>query len=364
MTDTYDVAVAGGGPAGTALAGRIAAAGHSVVVLESSRYEQERVGESLAPAVAPLLRDLGLWPAFLELKPLPSWGTRSLWGTATVESHSHLQNAYQHGWHVDRRVLDDLFAAAAEARGAEVRRGQPVRSVRRAGDRWTLDAGPADRVHARVVVDATGRRSLLARRLGARRMVFDRLVGVGLRWDNAAPDQQYVLVEAHADGWWYSAPVPHGGMITMLMTDVDVCRSARLRHDPAWQTALRGTRATVGRLAGARSNVPIRVQPAASIRIRRTDALPWLAVGDAALAVDPITGSGVVRALRTAAAAAHTIGRLLDTAPGNHAGILHSYEHARDLECDEYLRTRAGYYSVVDAHDTVFWRRRRGAAAR
>jgi flavin-dependent dehydrogenase len=359
VTGPYDVAIAGGGPAGSALACRIAAAGHSVVIVESSRYHEERIGESLAPVVAPLLRELGVWSDFLKLDPLPSWGTRSLWGTSAMQSHSHLQNPYQHGWHVDRRALDDLLAAVAQARGADVWRGRTVRSIHRDADRWSLDVGSGSRVQARVVVDATGRRSLLARRLGARRMVFDRLVGVGVRWDNAPGDQQYVLVEAHADGWWYSAPIPRGGMITMLMTDVDVCRGRHLRHESEWRTALHATRATVGRIAGARSGTPVRVRPATSIRIRRTDALPWLAVGDAALAVDPITGSGVVRALRTAAAAADTVGRLLETAPSKHGDILRSYEHARDLECDEYLRTRAGYYAVVDDHDTVFWQRRR-----
>ncbi|HEU5266001.1 MAG TPA: tryptophan 7-halogenase [Jatrophihabitans sp.] len=364
MIDRYDVAIAGGGPAGSALAGRLAAAGRSVVLIESSRYHQDRIGESLAPAVAPLLRELGVWREFLALDPLPSWGTRSRWGGAVVESHSHLLNPYQHGWHVDRRALDEMLAAAATHRGAEVRRGQSVRSVTRESGAWSVQVGGADRLRAQVIVDATGRRSLLARRLGARRLVFDRLVGVGLRWRDLPTAQQYVLVEACDAGWWYSAPVPHGGLITMLMTDADICRSARLRDETRWLAALRGTRSTAGRVAAGGRCAAVRVEPATSIRTRRADALPWLAVGDAALAVDPVTGSGVVRALRTATAAADTIGKLLDSPPSEHAGILRRYESARDNECDEYLHTRRGYYGAVTDHDTAFWQRRRGLAVR
>jgi flavin-dependent dehydrogenase len=238
-----------------------------------------------------------------------------------------------------------------------------VRSVTRESGAWSVQVGPADQLRARVIVDGTGRRSLLARRLGARRLVFDRLVGVGLHWRDAPSAQHYVLVEAGAAGWWYSAPVPAGGMITMLMTDADICRTARLRDEPRWLAALHDTRVTAGRIASGQRCTPVRVEPATSIRTRRADALPWLAVGDAALAVDPVTGSGVVRALRTAAAAADTIAELLDAPPAAHAGILRAYENERDRECHEYLHTRRGYYGAVTDHDTAFWQRRRRAAA-
>ncbi len=358
MTGCHDVAIAGGGPAGTALAGRLAAAGRSVVVVESSGYARERVGESLAPAVAPLLRDLGVWESFLRLGPLPSWGTRSRWGGEAVESHSHLTNAYQHGWHVDRRAVDELLAESAQQRGAEVRRGCRVRAIAYDGQAWSLQVGAGPALRARVVVDATGRQAVLARRLGARRLVFDRLVGVGGRWQRAGAAGQYVLVEAVAAGWWYSAPLPGGELITMLMTDADLSRLARLRDMSPWLGALRGASATSARTAGAHRTGAMSVEAATSVRTRRTDTMPWLGVGDAALAVDPITGSGVVRALRTASAAAESIEQLLDAAPAARPALISAYERARDLECDEYLRTRLGYYGAVRDHDTDFWRRR------
>jgi 2-polyprenyl-6-methoxyphenol hydroxylase-like FAD-dependent oxidoreductase len=190
-------------------------------------------------------------------------------------------------------------------------------------------------------------------------LVFDRLVGVGRRWQHAAAAGRYVLVEAAAPGWWYSAPLPGGGLITMLMTDADLSRRSRLRDTSAWLDALNGATATSARTAGARRTGAPSVQAATSVRtVRRRDRLPWLAVGDAALAVDPITGSGVVRALRTAAAAALTVEQLLDAAPAAHPAIITAYEHARDLECDEYLHTRRGYYAAVGDRDTDFWRRR------
>ena len=73
--------------------GVLAQRGCSVALLERSRFDELRVGESLAPASQPLLIDLGVWSQFLALQPLPSYGTRSLWGEATPRLHSHLMSS-------------------------------------------------------------------------------------------------------------------------------------------------------------------------------------------------------------------------------------------------------------------------------
>jgi flavin-dependent dehydrogenase len=99
------------------------------------------------------------------------------------------------------------------------------------------------------------------------------------------------------------------------------------------------------------------VFPAASQRLRRAayDAR-WLAVGDAALAVDPISGSGVVRALQTAHAAATTVIAILT---GDESRPIAAYEAELDRECTQYLRERAQYYGAERRWDSApFWRRR------
>ena len=94
--------------------------------------------------------------------------------------------------------------------------------------------------------------------------------------------------------------------------------------------------------------------------MRHGDTRPWLAVGDAALAVDPLSGSGVVRALRMAEAAADTILAML---AGPARDRLRAYEAALDEDCTEYLTERAGQYGAVRRFDTPFWARRLLASA-
>jgi flavin-dependent dehydrogenase len=87
----------------------------------------------------------------------------------------------------------------------------------------------------------------------------------------------------------------------------------------------------------------------------------WLAVGDAALAVDPVSGSGVIRALRTARAAAETV---LAVLAGDRAAI-EDYEADRNKECTTYLIERLSYYGAESRWPSApFWQRRAEAAER
>lgn len=312
----FDVAVIGAGPAGSATARRLALAGRRVALLERTRYETPRVGESLAPNAQDGLRDLGLWAEFVALAPLPSWGTRSLWGDATPQAHSHLMHPYGRGWHVDRRAFDQMLAAAAATAGATVLDGVALRRSTYRDGCWQLLAastsappgeGGTHALRAHVLIDATGRRAQVARALGAQRMRFDRLIGVAVRFAGVEdPECGYLLVEATPDGWWYSAPLPSGPpgptgtMIAMLMTDADLCGRPRLSVTDFRQAIARAAHATQRRLGAAAPVSTPRVHCARSQRLLRnvaSDAGPWLAVGDATLAVDPVSGSGVLRAL-------------------------------------------------------------------
>ena len=357
MTDLYDVAVVGAGPAGSALAIRLADAGRSVLLLDAGAFEAPRIGESLAPGVQPLLRELGGWQTFEATGPIESWGTKSRWTADEVDQHSHLFSQYGSGWHVDRRAFDEGLARLAAERGASLRLRTPIRSVEYER-RWRLRAADARQFDAAVLVDATGRSGRIARMLGAHRMVFDHLVGVGCVWEDAGDEHRVVGVEAAPEGWWYSAPLPNGELITLLMTDADVCREGRLTDDTAWRSALDSAMLTSERVGDGRRASKVRSHAAFTARLLRSDDRPWLAVGDAALSVDPLSGSGVIRALRMARDAVGAVDALL----GERYDHLEEYEHARNVDCDEHLYERLEYYDACRLYDSMFWTRRRAVA--
>ena len=363
----FDVCVIGGGPAGAATARWLAGSGCRVVLVEATSYREPRIGDTLAPSVQPLLRELGVWDAFLATRPQASYGTRSVWGSAAAQVHSHLFTPWGSGWHVDRLAFDRMLAEAAIEVGASGRLATSVVSGQRVDGGWWLqlvERGGIDEgerrseLTARVVIEATGRSARFAPWAGARRQVIDRLVAVAVELGGGdLTAESFLSVETRPDEWWYAAPLPGDRMMAMLMTDGDLWRCPASRSLAPWFQRLVSAPETAGRLT---SRLPVdgpHVIPAMSQRLRRNDrTAPWLAVGDAALSVDPISGSGVVRALRTArAAAAATMGLLEGTAEQPIAG----YEQDRDAEWDAYLAERSAYYGLEGRWpESLFWRRR------
>jgi flavin-dependent dehydrogenase len=281
-----------------------------------------------------------------------------------MQEHSHLMRPYGCGWHVDRPAFDRMLAEAAVTAGAELRRGTELVEVEAMDSGgWRLDCRETGRpdatapLEARVLVDASGRGARVAGRLGARRIAFDHLVGVAaLAGEVDTSREGYILVEGAREGWWYSAPVPAHQLMVAFMTDADLCGRDQLSTAAGWSCSFACTTATRERANGPVEWGP-RVFSAVSQRLHRADYnAPWLAVGDAALAVDPVSGSGVIRALRYARAGADAALAMLD---GREGSALREYEDYLDRECAAYLDERFAYYGMEQRWpDSPFWKRR------
>lgn len=360
--ESFDVLIIGAGPAGSVTAGLLAKAGFKVAVLEKSDFEKPRVGESLPPGVKPLLQDLKLWDQFLALNPLPSYGTRSAWGNPDADVHSHVFTVQGNGWHVDRLMLDKMFALEAEKAGAKLLTNcRLLNCIYENGNGFLGKVRYNDveqSIASKFVIDASGRNAFLATHLGAEKIVFDRLVGIAAQFDDEdAGNHLYTMVETVEDGWWYSAPVSNNRSVAMLMIDGDTAVKEKKDDPQIWQQALTNTGLTAARFNNKNLKWGPTIFSAVSQRVIRqpSDDRPWLTVGDAALAVDPISGSGVIRALCTAKEAANAVVLTLN---GNN-GAIQNYESARNEDCHKYLLEWGAYYGIEQRWpEANFWKRR------
>ncbi len=349
---SFDVVVAGAGPAGSATALCLARAGASVALVDPVVWSPKatlRVGESLAPAVREPLVRLGLWERFAAAGHRPAYAVRSAWGSAEPHDQDHIFNPYGEGWHVDRLDFDRMLADAAVEAGAKRIDGTAGASARDEGV-WSIETGGVA-LRARHLVDATGRPARIARRLGGQRHALDHLVGVVI---SVPPEQTttvsegMTLVEAAADGWWYSARTPDDRLLVAYMTDGDLWQQAARRPDPL-ATLLDGAPLTRQRLRSVPKEPP-RVVDAASAYLSPAAGEGWLAVGDAAMAVDPLSGSGVYLALRSGMHAAAAI-------EGASSGD-YSAEVAGNFA--SYARNRHWFYTQEQRYTaSEFWKRRR-----
>ncbi len=328
----FDVCIFGAGPAGIATAARLADARATVTILDRPVIGHPWVGETFSGAICVPLTTLRMWDAFYSAGHVRGYEIHAAWGTAEPRASNTIFRPHGHSWHVDRARFDHDLRDAAALGGCIIQPYHKLIDVRREGSMWEVRLDEGTQLHARFLVDATGRSCTLGRRLGASRRHFDRLVAFVTRVPRN-PDPSYgnaIIVEATQDGWWYAAPVPDAHVIAYL-TDRDLVSSS-LKH------------AGLRSVAANSALTDVEVQSG------------WLPVGDAFAAHDPLCGWGVVRALNNGIRAADAILAFLQT---SNQSPLEAYRtHCID-QFEHYLEGLAQQYSLEGRWPTsTFWARR------
>jgi menaquinone-9 beta-reductase len=222
-TDTADVIVVGAGPAGSATAFYLAAAGLDVLVLEKSRFPREKVcGDGLAPRAVKALTGMGV-PLGQSDGWVRSKGLRIIGGGGRIELNWPELSSFP-GYSLTRSRLDfdQLLAKHAEKAGARVLEGVNVTGPLR-DDRTgrvigvtaqqTENGEKLERnARARVVVAADGNSSRLSVALGLRKR-DDRPLGVAVRSYYTSPRHEDDYLEAWLDLWDGEKLLPGYGWI-------------------------------------------------------------------------------------------------------------------------------------------------------
>jgi len=372
MKAEFDAFIIGGGPAGCSAAISLARAGYTVCLAENAGADGFKVGESLPPAVKPLLDELGAVSLCHAGRSLVSYGNQSAWGSPLLTETDFIRDPNGHGWHVDRALFDAELRAVAAGAGAFVPERTRALRIEPASGRWrVILKTPAglETCHAPWMLDCTGRTAAFARAQGARPIVYDRLIAVVAVFEEAVATpamssdrDSRTLVESSPDGWWYTSLVPRNRRVVAFHTDAatDVSRLARTQE--GFISMLRSTRHISARIEdrGYRLACPLRT--AAANTVCRTPAAGqgWFAAGDAAMAFDPLSSQGILTALYSGLKAAQALQDSMNGVPD--APL--RYERTLRNVLDAYLVNRDLYYGYESRWpDRPFWSRRRARRA-
>lgn len=294
----------GGGPAGAAVALRLARLGHEVTLVERAAFPRAHVRESLPPSILPVLDALGVRER-VEcagfLRPggaLVEWdGPRRAAGDA----------ASPPGFQVDRARFDALLLDAARAAGARVL--QPARAERpiRQPQGWQVPLREAGTVQARFLIDAAGRHAGLGRRHRRDSPGTAALYGY---WYGAGLEGAETRVEAGDEAWYWGAPLPDGSFNAAVFVDRARCAGLKRQERQALYARLLERSALLRACLGGRLAGEVRVCDATAGHDENPIDDTSAKVGEAALAIDPLSSQGVQVSLRTALQASvcvHTI---------------------------------------------------------
>ncbi|NIR42765.1 MAG: FAD-dependent oxidoreductase [Gemmatimonadetes bacterium] len=321
-----DVIVVGGGPAGSAVALRLARGGHDVMVLERAAFPRDKpCGDCVNPGAVAELEALGLASELAErLEPqgLKGWSIEAPNGRRFRAEFG----VGETGWAVRRRDFDAALLAEAELAGARVSHGARVFGLvtgtenRVVGVRFRR-GGAVGELRSSLVVGADGLRSVVQRRLGlaSRPPRLRKIAIVGhLAGPNGAGDRGELRVRVGRSCGY--APFAEGGNVTLVVPRSD---AAAMGGNP---------RRFLERGLGAFPEIERRVRSAGleddvlvtgpfDRPVRRAWAPGAVLVGDAAGYYDPFTGQGIHQALRSARLAAAAIAVALEDSDAANASL-------------------------------------------
>lgn len=340
----YDVAIVGGGPAGSVAALTLKRAGLSVALIDRKGSSRPKVGESLLGAARPLLVRMDLLPLVESGGHLPCYGNVSAWGSSELASNDFIRDPHGLGWHLDREKFDGALKQAAIDSGVHGY-DAVVNHLAEIDDSYLLTTS-AGKISSQWLVDATGRNSAIASRLGSK-FQADYPIMAAVTWVRKKDDSDSrTFIESVESGWWYSALLPDGTRIVSFHTlpgnVIDLVRGSK-----DWRNAVAETTHLSKLIAGAERIEEIHGIQACGGRLDHFAGKHWVAVGDAALSLDPLSSQGIFNAIYTGWRGARAI----------LSGSTRDYEMRLEAIRDAYLQNRRYIYSTENRwNDSPFWR--------
>jgi flavin-dependent dehydrogenase len=335
-----DVAIIGGGPAGSTAAILLARRGYRVIALEKERHPRFHIGESLLPMNLPVFERLGVLEKVRAMgvhKPGADFEADNERGYNVFSFSRALEASPPSAFQVYREQFDQMLFEHARESGADARDGHEVTGVEQQGPRATLlsvrsQEGRDYQVQARYLIDASGRDTFLSARRKLRRKnmqhqsaaMFGHFRGAQFR---PGADAGNISMYRFPAGWMWMIPLPGDVMSVGAVCRPDYLKQRRGRPSGEFlMETLRLNPALWQRLEHAQLvDDQIRVTGNYSYDSKCMGGTGWVMVGDAFAFLDPVFSSGVYLAMTSAEEAASMVDTVL-TDPAREASLLRKLE--------------------------------------
>jgi ABC-type nitrate/sulfonate/bicarbonate transport system ATPase subunit/flavin-dependent dehydrogenase len=320
-----EVIVIGGGPAGSTLGAYLAQVGVDNLILDKSVHPRPHVGESLVCSTVRLFDELGFLPEMEKAGFVRKYGANwTHW--ADVEQRSlrfreipGLGMPQDYTYHVDRGQFDHLLLAHAGKLGSRVLQDAAAERIEfdaagRAIGVWVQHQGASRLLRCRLVVDASGRNSVLGNQLKLKEKdpQFNQFAVHGWfegmdRGDPETADYIHVHLLPVRRGWAWQIPITPSVTSVGVVTDGGSFVKAGESTDEFFARHLAMNPTLSSRMAGAKRLHDLHKEGNYSYVMKRFAGDGWVMVGDAARFIDPIFSSGVSIAMESAKRAAAAI---------------------------------------------------------
>jgi flavin-dependent dehydrogenase len=319
----YDVAIIGGGPAGSTAATLLAQAGRRVIVCEREKFPRFHIGESLLPFSIQTFDRLGVREK-LDRTFLPKFGGEIMAPCGTRGMKFYFKDGYRserdRAYQVTRSDFDKLLLDHSRENGAEVHEETEVKVVNFVADGVKIEIENSNSarstIEARYLLDCSGRQTTLGSFFNLKK-TYDHLqkFSVFAHYENIdrlpGRDATLIRMVRELDRWFWMIPLTDARTSVGVVMDTATFRATKLAPQAALEKFIADQPVMSERMKSAVRVSPVYSAGDYSYRNKKLFGDRWLLAGDAAGFIDPVFSSGVFLAIMSAEKAADTLDQVL-----------------------------------------------------
>src|SRR5437588_5351187 len=349
--EAYDVAIIGGGPAGSVAAAFLARAGRRVIVLERDKFPRFHIGESLLPFSMETFTRLGIQEK-LRAGFVEKFGGEIAEAGGEKAAKFYFKDGFgsrtDRSYQVTRSKFDKMLLDHAAESGAEVREETMVENVDFDRDGGMLFLRPSENIRARYVIDASGRNSVIGNKFKLKKS-YQHLQKLslfahyeGLEREEGI-DATLTRMVRTLQSWFWVIPLANDRASIGIVLEAAGFKSSGLSAEEFFERAIAEQPLVRNRIGAGRRVSQVNTAADFSYRSERLTGDRWLLAGDAAGFIDPVFSSGVFLAVLAGEQAADVLHEVLDH-PKRARRLFRHYERLVNRAMDVYLRFVESWY--------------------
>jgi len=377
-----DVAIIGGGPAGSTVASLLRKYNPSldVTIIEREQFPREHIGESHTPAISAILDEMGVWDKIEEAEfPIKigatfKWGrTKDLWDTDFLQSERFMEEERpaqfkgqrkRTAFQTDRSIYDKILLDHSKELGTRVFEQTKVVHIERDGDRVVHlqvssedssvmeEIGEDGLIDAKWYVDCSGEVGILRRALD---ITIDAPTALrNIAFYKYYQDAQWAIsigiggtriqIMSLDWGWLWFIPITPTRTSVGLVLPADYYKASGKTVEELYNEAVESEPLIKKLLETATAEPEIYATKDWNFLSDRLVGENWFLAGDSCGFADPILSAGMTLAHTSARKVAFTILEL-NRGLGNAEWLKHEYEDGHRTQIRHHMQFADFWYS-------------------
>ena len=307
MRNNYDIIIIGGGIAGC-ISAMYLHHFYKILVIEKIEDTKTLHGETLVASSRRIFNELDInLDSIMQDEKIgkDAIGMQSYWGTDLPMFQDSIRNPEGNGWSIEKNKFVNALQSIVKEKNITFIR-EEIHQIEEINNQWVINTKNCDGIDksfcSNFIIDTSGRRSLMAKKLNLKRKNKDQLIGIHASI-KIPTSLELSTIYPCKNGWWYVAKLPNKKHLISFFTDSDLCdkkltndadhfKSYFLSHTELNQILALDKNDFDYNFLGTKASYSSIIEPSTYSN--------WIAIGDSCITFDPLSSQGMYNALAMA----------------------------------------------------------------